>query len=383
MTSAKIFLVEDEGGHLKEMVETSFPAEEKLQILLARYPDLLPGDQINPESPCRWLLVTREFGVPDGLEEPDRWSLDHLFLDQDGVPTFVECKMASNTQARRDVVAQMLDYAANGIEYWNMERLRQAAYETAKDNCKSLDEEIMKLICINSQESIDAAIETFWTQVEENLRTGKVRLIFVSDNPPKELRRLVAFLNDKMRDVETFIIEIKQFIGEGQKAMVPRVVVGPAQAYEGISKPPLSRESFKNKCAPELWPFFEHVMDLATGRMDFQLYWGKASFSIRKHLPSEDRYASVVYCWLEGSFSFYFAQLPISEETSNALRTELLSTGIFRESGKKTLVSTLDEENLPKAEYVVELILNRVDEIASSFGLAENQGDEKLVFINK
>lgn len=43
-----------------------------------------------------------------------RWSLDHLVVDQDAVPTFVEVKRASDTRARREVMAQMLDYAAKG-----------------------------------------------------------------------------------------------------------------------------------------------------------------------------------------------------------------------------------------------------------------------------
>src|SRR4051794_12230288 len=38
-----------------------------------------------------------------------RWSLDHLFVDQEGVPTLVEVKRSSDTRARREVVAQMLD----------------------------------------------------------------------------------------------------------------------------------------------------------------------------------------------------------------------------------------------------------------------------------
>jgi hypothetical protein len=40
--------------------------------------------------------VTREAGVPDGDDASDRWSLDHLFLDQDGVPTLVEVKRSSD-----------------------------------------------------------------------------------------------------------------------------------------------------------------------------------------------------------------------------------------------------------------------------------------------
>jgi hypothetical protein len=59
------------------------------------------------------------------------------------------------------------------------------------------------------------------------------------------------------------------------------------------------------------------------------------------------------------------AQLPISNETSETLRRELLSYGIFRESGKKTLISTLNNETLDKANEV-KFILDKVDEIAKN-----------------
>src|SRR5687768_11130871 len=126
MKSAKIFLVHSE-RKLTPMTETSYVKENDLQALLAAYPDLIPGDQINFEDPRRWLLVSRELGVPGSEDEGGRWSLDHLFLDQEGIPTFVECKRATDTRGRREVVAQMLDYAANGIAYWQMDSLRQAA----------------------------------------------------------------------------------------------------------------------------------------------------------------------------------------------------------------------------------------------------------------
>ena len=40
------------------------------------------------------------------------------------MPTFIEVKRASDTRARREVVAQMLDYAANGSMFWTAEQLR-------------------------------------------------------------------------------------------------------------------------------------------------------------------------------------------------------------------------------------------------------------------
>ncbi|HJX26596.1 MAG TPA: hypothetical protein VJ885_01685, partial [Thermoanaerobaculia bacterium] len=104
-----IFLL-DANGSLTEMAETPFAAEVDFQKLLAAHPNLLPGDQIDPDTPRRWLLVAREVGVPD--EGGTRWALDHLFLDQEGVPTLVEVKRGGDPRTRREVVGQLLDYAA-------------------------------------------------------------------------------------------------------------------------------------------------------------------------------------------------------------------------------------------------------------------------------
>ena len=124
MKRGRIFLVGPAEGTLVPMDEAEYPTEDILQQLLVTYPDLLPGEQITPEAPRRWLLVAREMAVPDPDGLGDRWSLDHLYLDQDGIPTFVECKRATDTRIRREVVAQMLDYAANGLKHWSMDRLR-------------------------------------------------------------------------------------------------------------------------------------------------------------------------------------------------------------------------------------------------------------------
>lgn len=220
----KIFLTEPGQEGLTALEEAGYVAESALQALLVDYPDLLPGDQIDPEDPRRWLLVSREMGVPDDTDASGRWSLDHLFLDQDGIPTFVECKRADDTRIRREVVAQMLDYAANGIEYWSMDRLRQVAAEMAERRGMSLDEEIAALTR-GTEEEVD--VEEYWKRVEANLRGRRVRLVFVTDSTPRELRRLVEFLNEEMTNVEVLAVEIRQFQRHdepAQKALVPRVV---------------------------------------------------------------------------------------------------------------------------------------------------------------
>ena len=39
--------------------------EKELQNPLKQNPDLLPGDQISPDDPRRWLLIKREMSVED------------------------------------------------------------------------------------------------------------------------------------------------------------------------------------------------------------------------------------------------------------------------------------------------------------------------------
>ena len=97
--AGRIYLLKED-SRLLAMEEAPYDSERLLQKLLADYPDLLAGDQINADEPRRWLLVTRKMAVPGELDGAGRWSLDHLFLDQDAVPTLVEVKRSSDTRIR-------------------------------------------------------------------------------------------------------------------------------------------------------------------------------------------------------------------------------------------------------------------------------------------
>ena len=109
------------GDDLVEMSEAEYDSEAVRQTLLERYPNLLAGDQVDPVAPRRWLLIEGEMGVPDQEQGSTRWAVDHLFIDQNAVPTIVEVKRSTDTRIRREVVGQMLDYAANGLAYWPVE----------------------------------------------------------------------------------------------------------------------------------------------------------------------------------------------------------------------------------------------------------------------
>jgi hypothetical protein len=90
-----IYLIQG-GDSLVEMTEHAYDSEELLQRLLAQYPNLLAGNQVDSAEPRRWLLVSREVPVASEEEGSGRWSVDHLFLDQDAVPTIVEVKRSTD-----------------------------------------------------------------------------------------------------------------------------------------------------------------------------------------------------------------------------------------------------------------------------------------------
>lgn len=228
-------------GKLVEMDEQPFDNEDIFQELIERYPNLLAGDQINSTAPRRWLLVRREMGIPAEEQGSDRWSLDHLFIDQDAIPTLVEVKRSSDTRIRREVVGQVLDYAANAVVYWPVEKL-VAEFEK---QCQSDGIDPKERLGEFLGEDYDA--EEFWQLVKTNLQAGRVRLLFVADVIPSELRRIVEFLNTQMDPAEVLAVEIKHYVGTGLKTLVPRVIGQTAEAEvrkgtTGKRKPNLSEE---------------------------------------------------------------------------------------------------------------------------------------------
>jgi len=209
-----------------EMNEEGYLTEDVLQTLLAKYPNLLAGDQMNNEAPRRWLLVSREASLPSEEGGAGRWAVDHLFLDQDAIPTLVEVKRSTDTRIRREVVGQMLDYAANAVVYWPAEKIR-AQFE-ANYQVQGLEPEQVITDFLDPETNP----EDFWQRMKTNLQAGNIRLVFVADKIPSELQRIVEFLNGQMDPAEVLALEVKQYMGQGLKTLVPKIIGRTAAAQE-------------------------------------------------------------------------------------------------------------------------------------------------------
>ena len=327
--SGGIFLI-DENDTLIEMTEQSYDSEDLLQELLEKYPNLLAGDQIDSENPRRWLLVTREMGVPDAEDRLGRFSLDHLFLDQDGIPTLVEVKRSSDTRIRREVVGQMLDYAANAVVYWPIELVKTKFEQTCEKIFKIPSDLLAS--CLYS----DFDEESFWQKVKDNLRAGKVRLVFVADELPAELKRIIEFLNEQMDPAEVIGIEIRQYTGQGLKTLVPRVV-GQTQSAIEKKRPSASgrqwnEDSFfaeiSSKGLPERVDVARNILDWAKKKAT-GIWWGKGkvtgSFVPMYDAPDGTHY-QLFAVFTNGTIQIYFQSYMIREIFKpEAKRLELLN----------------------------------------------------------
>lgn len=224
-----------EDGSLIAMRATQFKLEEDFQRLLELHPELLAGDLIDSEEPRRWVLVTREIAIPSEADGVGWWSADHLFLDQDGIPTIVEVKRQTDTRLRREVVGQMLDYAANAVAYLPVAEIRSRFERTCEKKGTEPDQELQARL----GQGIDA--EKFWQQVKTNLEAQRIRLLFVADSIPRELRRVVEFLNRQMNPVEVLALELRQFSGEaGLRTLIP-TLYGQTEEAKGAKSASASR----------------------------------------------------------------------------------------------------------------------------------------------
>ncbi|SFH39236.1 PDDEXK family nuclease [Pontibacter chinhatensis] len=355
--SDTIFHLSSEGS-LTELKEANYISEDLLQQLLAQHPNLLAGSQIDKARPRRWLLIDREFGVPDQEDANSRWSLDHLFIDQDGIPTLVEVKRSTDTRIRREVIGQILDYAANAVTYWLIDSIKHRFEEQCTASGKDTQTEIYTLL------QTEANTEDFWELVKTNLKAGKIRMLIVADTIPKELQRIIEFLNEQMKPAEILGVEIKQFIShDSQKTLVPRVIgkTATADSVKGKATNQPNQwneetffESLTEQCGQEQAQVARKILSWITPYCKY-IWYGKGRTASMFPVPnlSGNQYSPVFALWANGYVELQFQRMthPFDNEQK---RLELLH-----------LFSEIDNLDFPKGKifgrpsFPIKILLQR------------------------
>ena len=117
--------------------------------------------------------------------------------------------------------------------------------KTCSANNTDPDEKLAEFIGPEQESDI------FWEKVKTNLQAGKIRMLFVADEIPSELQRIVEFLNEQMDPAEILAVEIKQFTGDQFRTLVPRVIGNTSEAKKkrstGLEIKQWDEESFFNR----------------------------------------------------------------------------------------------------------------------------------------
>ena len=217
-------------------------------------------------------------------------------------------KRSSDTRARREVVAQMLDYAANSAASWNVELLRTWFEETCEQDSVGPQERLARTLGVTEP-------DRFWETVQTNLAAERIRLVFVADSIPPELRSIVEFLNRQMQETEVYAIEVKQYVdavGERQ-TIVPRVI-------GRTEKPTRLRRQWDE--ASLLEDVRERLDEAASGVVERLLAWaadrrlvirygtGAKYATVQLRFERDGTTVPTVFLQSDGTVYLYFSTLP-------------------------------------------------------------------------
>lgn len=184
--------------------------EDDIQALVHAHPSLLPIHEIDPIF-AGALPVCRELVTPVGR-------IDNFLVTPSGLPVIVECKLWRNAEARREVVAQILDYAKELTLFTASDVQREASKRAAGD-----PDALLKLVRA-ADPSVDEV--TFNDALTANLARGRFLLLVVGEGIHERVERISEFLQRHAGLHFTFgLVELPFYqMPNGDRLVVPRVL---------------------------------------------------------------------------------------------------------------------------------------------------------------
>ena len=198
--------------------------EQWLQHLVHAHPELLPITEIEPAfEPA--IAVCIELPTPKGY-------IDNFFVTPTGNLLFAECKLWRNPEARRQVVAQVMDYVES-ITSWNYADLEEAVRRAQLPDGGRPQKGLYNLV--GGDQELDEA--EFVDAVSRNLRLGRGLFFIVGDGIREETASLTAHLQAHPGlHFALALVELALFRLPGDRGVLiqPRVVVRTVNIERGI-----------------------------------------------------------------------------------------------------------------------------------------------------
>lgn len=323
--------------------------ESWVQKLVHKYPSVLPIGSIEPAfTPA--IPVCMELSLSSGY-------VDNLLITPLGDLVVVECKLWRNSEARREVIAQIIDYAKD------LQRLSYDDFEVAIAKAtKQPAFKLFDLVVSDSNEPEPLLNEpNFVDAVSRNLRRGRALLLIVGDGITENAELMTEFLQQHaglhfaLATVQLAIHNLPDALGRVVVPSIPlrtsNITRGIVQIEDGVAKisapPPtfqsersntLSEEEFfrnLDKIAPKT---SERLIAFLDSCADLQISWEiKTTLIVRMIVGEHKVLPFVINSKGAVDTGYSFGTKPFHVEFARALSAAIPGT-LIKETPKTFLV---------------------------------------------
>jgi hypothetical protein len=202
--------------------DTSRHDEAFVRDLIHRSPRVLPISEIEP-------ILDQARAICIELPNPAGFA-DNLLVTPEGGIVLVECKLQRNLQARREVIAQIMDYAAQ-LQAWTFEDL-DAAVRRAELPDGGRPSGLVE--CFEDQDDFDPI--AFMDAITRNLRRGRMLLLVVGDGIREGLESLAGIIQRHPGfHAALGLIELKVYpLPQGGFIVQPRTLLRTLNVERGV-----------------------------------------------------------------------------------------------------------------------------------------------------
>ncbi|KWR89578.1 hypothetical protein [Cupriavidus sp. IDO] len=164
-------------------------------------------------------------------------------------------------------------------------------------------------------------------------------MLFVADHIPKELKRIVEFLNVQMDPAEVLALEIRQYIGENLKTFVPTIIGQTSEAE--VRKSATKKERLWDESSfmvalrdkdPKGEPYARRLLDWASAHST--IWWGRGSLhgSFVPMISSTPKAQALLAMYTFGKVQLYLkplsAKAPFSDAEKMQQAIELINAAL-------------------------------------------------------
>ena len=356
-----------------------FSNESLLQDILEKFPEVVALDDLGVTEP--FLVIGREVSTDAG-------SIDVLCIDGDGVLTVIETKLARNSQIRREVVGQVLEYVAQVSNWWAPKVIEEANKYFSK---KNINKNLIEYLIESSDQTQEKGYQYFFEKINSNLRNGKIKIVIASDSIPETLRDTVSFIN-RYSSFDIFVMQVKSYVKDEMRIYAPTI-------YGLTQKIPTGTERASTQWDEE--NFFREISQLTQDKIDAikdlyefskasEIKWGTGATYGSFHYVTEleGKKASIFVVNSTGTIEVYFGNLKnIEHKKLLSFRNELkrikgLSFPEIEQAGGKfpkfNIDLLLNNESMSIFKSAVNELVEQLEAGKQIIGIKEKYDDNKF-----